>query len=164
VAEESPKVRRISPPDIPPPSGIEADVVVLPREVDEDGRGLYHDSAITLVKEFTPMGVQARYAHNQDARLWYGEKAFGPDVVQWAIGIASQAGWVALVWLLRRKHNTTHVRLRVARCRQTAGETTWEWYEVEGSGAEVAEALSALEPAEEVESAAKEELEEEAEG
>lgn len=150
MSADLPSVRRADAPDIQLPSVVESDVVVLPREVDAEGRGIYHDSAVTAVKEFRQTGVTATYAHDQESRSWYGEKSYGKDVIDWVIGIASSGGWAALCWVLRRDHSTGHVRVRVARCRQkTSAHTTWEWYDVEGRGAEVADALAAIEPAEE---------------
>ncbi len=164
MPNEMPEVRRIDPPDIPlPADAAVVDVLVLPREVDAEGRGIYHDSAITAVKEFAPTGVTASYAHPKEERFWYGEKSYAKDVIDWVIGIASNGGWAALCWVLRRDHGSAHVRVKVARCRQTADETTWEWYEIQGRGTAVADALAALELAEEAPVGIQEELEEETE-
>jgi hypothetical protein len=60
---------RTSAPEIPLPDELNADVVVFPREVEPDGRGLYHDTAITIVKEFRAEGVSAMYQHDPVAAL-----------------------------------------------------------------------------------------------
>jgi hypothetical protein len=163
MPSEMTDVRRIDPPDIQMPTDAGIDVLVLPREINSEGHGIYHDSAITAVKEFALSGVKAKYAHAKEERSWYGEKSYSKDVIDWVIGIASNGGWAALCWILRRDHGSARVRVKVARCRQTAQETTWEWYEVEGRGADVADALAAIEPAEEETVGVTEELEEETE-
>jgi hypothetical protein len=133
------------PPDTPLPTDFDEDIIVLPREVGEDGRGLYDDSVLTIVKEFRATGVTARYQHSQDDRTWIGEKGISTEALGLVIGIGSNAGWAALCWLLRRRHTTDHVRVRVGRFRKTQDEVSWEWYSVKGSGTAVAEALAAIE-------------------
>jgi hypothetical protein len=130
---------------MPLPSALDTDVVVLPREVLKDGRGLYDDSVITLVKEFRLTGVTAGFAHDPDARAWFGEKSFTGEFVDLAIGIASNAGWTALWWLLRRRPPSSTLRVRVARRREVASTVAWECYEVEGRAADVAQALAMIE-------------------
>jgi hypothetical protein len=130
-------------PDIPLPAIIETDVVVLPEEVGEDGVGIYSDSAISVVKELRSLGVTAQYQHPQDSRTWIGEKGFGAVALSWIVGVASNAGWTALCVLLRQKRRNP-VRIKLARCTQSTSEITWEWFEVEGNGADVANALERL--------------------
>lgn len=149
-----------SPPSIALPDVMADDVVVLPRQIEPDGRGLYDDSVLTIVKEFRAAGVSATYQHDQDSRAWVGEKAVVEVALALVIGIASNAGWTALCWLLRRQHRSDRVRVRVGRFRRTAAETSWKWYEVEGSGAAVADALAAIEAPEDREVQHEEEEEE----
>jgi hypothetical protein len=127
------------------PTEFDGDVIVFPREVDPDGRGLYDDSVITIVKEFRIADISASYQHEQDSRSWIGEKAVPTAALDLLIGIASNAGWSALCWILRRQYKSSRVRVRVGRFRKTSTETAWEWYEVEGPGSGVAEALEAIE-------------------
>lgn len=134
-----------SPPDIPVPDVVAGDVVVLPREVAPDGRGLYDDSVLTIVKEFRAAGVSASYQHGPDSRSWIGEQAVAEAALALVIGIASNAGWTALCRILRRQHNSDHVRVRVGRFGRTSSETSWEWFKVEGPGGAVADALAAIE-------------------
>lgn len=148
VVDET-RAEPISAPDVALPADPENDVVVFPREVDQDGRGLYDDSVVTIVKEFLAEGVSASYQHRQDERSWIGEKAAPKEVLDLLIGIASNAGWSALCRVLRREHTADRVRVRVARFKKTPNDTSWEWYKVEGPGAEVAEALAAIEALEE---------------
>jgi hypothetical protein len=131
-------------PAIPLPEQVETDIVVLPDEVDRDGTGLYPDSALSLVKELRSLGVTAEYQHPQDARSWTGEKSFGAVAANWILGIASNAGWAALCVLLRRGKDKARVRIKLARCTQTATQITWDWFEVEGEKAEVADVIERL--------------------
>ena len=144
MTSELPVVHSIEPPEGSGFLSLEVEVIVLPREIDGEGRGVYHDSAVTLVKELAPFGVSAAYAHDQGERLFYGERNFSAGVVNWVIGIASSGGWAALCWLVRKQYSEARVRLKIARCSQTANETTWEWFEVEGRGTDVADALDAF--------------------
>jgi hypothetical protein len=132
------------PPAIPLPEQVETDIVVLPDEVDQNGVGLYPDSALSLVKELRSLGVTAQYQHAQDARNWTGEKGFGAVAANWILGIASNAGWAALCVLLRRGKDKAHVRIRLARCTQSASQITWDWFEVEGEKAEIADIIERL--------------------
>jgi hypothetical protein len=127
--------------DLPEPLG---DVVVLPREVDDQGRGLYDDSVITIVKEFRALDVEADYLHGPEERSWIGERGLPPQVINLVVFIASKAGWSALCRLLGGKHPKHNVRVRVGRVRRTQSEFSWDWYRIEGPGKEVAEALAAL--------------------
>ena len=135
----------VSPPDIQLPDALAGDVVVLPREVEPDGRALYDDSVLTIVKEFRAAGVSASYQHDQDSRTWVGEQAVAEVALALVIGIASNAGWAALCRILRSQHRSDQVRVRVGRFRRTSSETSWEWFNVEGPGAAVADALAAIE-------------------
>jgi hypothetical protein len=147
---KQPEAQITDPPGIPLPSDfLGDDVVILPREVAEDGRGLYDESVLTIVKEFRADGVRARYQHGPSSRTWIGERGISTEVTALLIGIASNAGWAALCRLLRRNHGPDHVRVRVGRFRKTKSEMTWEWYRVEGPGAAVANVLATIEPAEE---------------
>jgi hypothetical protein len=121
------------------------DVVVLPRETTDDGRGVYHDSVVTLVKEFKWLGVTAAFAHDREQRTWLGQKSFVPDLAAFAVGIASNAGWSALWWLLRSRKSTVSVRVTVARRRELPSGATWEEYVIEGKVGDVVEALAAIE-------------------
>lgn len=136
---------RTSAPEIPLPDELNADVVVFPREVEPDGRGLYHGTGITIVKEFRAEGVSATYQHDKDARTWVGEKAAMQVALDVIIGIAGAAGWAALCRILRRDYGSDRVRIRVGRFRKAASEISWEWYRVDGPGREVARALAAIE-------------------
>jgi hypothetical protein len=134
-----------APPDVPLPDAFITDLIVLPREIAPDGRAVYDDSVLTIVKEFRAAGVAASYQHDRDSRTWIGEKSVTLVVLDLIIGIASNAGWSALCSFMRGRHDADHVRVQVGRVRKTASGTSWEWYRVEGPGASVAAALAAIE-------------------
>ena len=120
------------------------DVLVLPRELGEDEIGRYHDTAIDLVKALRGEGVNAAFAHDPDNRQWIGEKSFLTYALDAVVGIFSSAAYEGLKIMLRRRHGQSPVRMRIARCVRTASGDTWEWYEVEGTGSDVAAALDQL--------------------
>jgi hypothetical protein len=136
-------IKRGESPKVPPPGTITTDIIVLPQEVDQDGTGLYSDSAIQLVKEFRALEIQAQYQHPQDSRAWIGERGFAAIAFDWILGVTSNAGWAALCLLLRRKGKAS-VRIKLARCTQSASETVWEWVEVEGDATAIADALERI--------------------
>jgi hypothetical protein len=129
-------------PNVVLPAEQATDVLLFPREVVE-GRGLYDDSVVTLAKELRAAGASAEYQHGPDARQWIGEKHIPVIVLDILAGIASNAGWEGLHAVVGRR-KAEQVRVRVARVRQTPAGEESEWYEIEGPGAEVAEALQAL--------------------
>jgi hypothetical protein len=143
---DGPQLELVDPPDIPLPSDFgDDDAIVLPREIGEDGHGLYDDSVLTIAKEFRSQGVHASYQHDPESRDWIGEYGVSPLVLDLVIGIASNAGWAALCWLLVRNHGADSVRVRVGRFTKTKEETSATWYSIKGPGAEVAKALAEIE-------------------
>jgi hypothetical protein len=128
--------------DVPMPDG---DIVVLPREIADDGRGLYDESVITIVKEFRSLDVGADYLHGPDERSWIGERAIPPLVIDLIVGITSNAGWSALCRLLGKKHPENQVQVRVGRIR--GKQFSADWYKIEGPGKDVADVIAAMGPA-----------------
>jgi hypothetical protein len=142
------QVERSEPASVAPDPEYGGDVVVLPREVDEHGRGIYDDSVVTVVKELRAEGITAEFQHAQDKRIWAGEDAVAEIALTIMLGIVSNAGWAALCRLLRKSYNEDRVRIRVARFRNKDSVITFDWYKAEGPGKSVAAALEALEPSE----------------
>ena len=135
-----------SAPAISLPDRIETDVVVLPREVDDDGTGLYDDSVLTLAKALREEGASADYQHDREHRNWIGEREAATIALTILLGIASNAGWHALIRLFRKTHDDDRVSGKVARCTKRGDKIAWEWYEFEGTGDEVARALEQIGP------------------
>jgi hypothetical protein len=139
------EVREIEPP-APLPEKLEADLVVLPREITMDGRGLYDDSVITIVKELRSLGADATYQHEKDDRAWIGEQSAEAVALALIIGVASNAGWSGLQALFRHSFSGKRVHVRVGHYEELAdGSRKAEWYEIEGNGEQVADALRQLE-------------------
>jgi hypothetical protein len=137
--------RPIDAPNLSLPDEMPGDVLILPREIDGDV-GLYDDSVVTLAKGLRRLGITATYLHDADSREWIGEKGIDAIVLSLIVGICSSAGWAGIEALLRGRTSSA-VRVRVARCKHSsAGDPEWEWFEVEGSAAEVADALKTLNP------------------
>jgi hypothetical protein len=126
------------------PERIDADIVVLPEEVKQDGVGLYSDSALDLIKELRLLDVTADYQHPQQSRTWIGERSFAAVAFAWIFGVSTNAGWTAICALLRRNRGKAPGRVKIARCTQSADEITWEWFEVEGDGNTIASALESI--------------------
>jgi hypothetical protein len=117
------------------------DVLILPREVSH-GNGLYDDSVITLAKELRAAGVNATYQHDPSSRRWIGEKHVDPLVLDIIAGFITNAGWTAMVAMIAGR-KSERVRVRFGRRKDPSGGLE-EWFEVEGPGAEVAEALKGI--------------------
>jgi hypothetical protein len=132
-------------PAIPLPDRMHVDVVVLPRE-DSQGTGSYDDSVLTLAKELRAVGTSADYQHEPEARQWIGERSVAAIALAFVLGIASNAGWDALKLLFSTRYARDRVKGKVARCTQTADQLTWEWFDVDGTGEEVARALGDVQP------------------
>jgi hypothetical protein len=133
----------IDSPSVTLPAELPVDILVFPRQI-SDGRGLYDDSVVTLVKELREAGATAAYQHDRESREWIGEKAVPAVALMIVVGIATNAGWEALRAVFRR-HKSDRVHVKAARCTQTSAGTRWEWFEAEGTGDELATALEALE-------------------
>jgi hypothetical protein len=134
--------RATEPPAVPMPDTLPGELVVLPNAVSEAGIGQYDSSMVDLVKQLRAEGVDASYQHNAENREWVGEKGVAVDVLSFVIGIASNGAWEGFMLFLRRHHTKSRVKGKVARCVKAAdGTTTWEWYEIEGTGEDVAKMI-----------------------
>jgi len=135
-----------TPPNVPLPDRVDVDVLVLPREVASSGGALYDDSAVTFAKELRSLGATAGYQHKPAARQWIGERSAVAIVLTFVIGVASNAGWAALKSLFASRYANDRVKGKIARCTRAPNSVTWEWFEVDGKGEEVARILEALNP------------------
>jgi hypothetical protein len=122
---------------------MELDVVVMPSAVDELGTA-FTGSDVALVRELQELGATSDYLQPESARLAYTERSVGALILTFVVGVASNAGWSALRALLSGKRAVTPVRATIARRTETNGASAWEWYEIEGSGSEVAEAIDMI--------------------
>lgn len=139
-------VQPIDAPPVAPAADIAVDLIVLPREVTDEGIGLYDDSVMTIIKDLQIVGVDASFAHDKEHRGWIGEQAAAKVVFDLIIGVASNAGWWALSQLFRIERRNDQVHVKVGRgTREPGGKTTWEWYEMSGTGSAVAQAMAQIE-------------------
>jgi hypothetical protein len=124
-----------------------ADVVVLPRRMDAEGRGLYHDSVLSLVKTFKADGIDAAFLHDSDQRGWIGEKSLTTDFLTLALGVGSAAGWDGVKRLFRGRLSSSQTKAVIYRkTEDPSGKSVWEMYEFEGSGEDVATLMERLPP------------------
>ena len=140
-----------APPAYDVPETLDADLVILPREVDEDGVGLYEDHLTDTVKQLRSEGVKAAYLHGSGEREWIGEKGFTPNEIGFVIAVAGAAGWDSIKMLLslvRHKDDQAHKRhMKLKAGRYTShpnGPTTHEWLEIEGSIEDVERAIDKM--------------------
>lgn len=138
--------RAIEPFGVEIPAAIPRDVIVLPREIDDTGVALYHDSAIDLVKALRVEGLNASFAHGSDKQGWIGERSVLQYTLDIVVGMLSAGAYEGMMALLRRRHNESPVRLRITRQVTSESGSGWEWIEVEGTGDAVAQALAQLSP------------------
>ncbi len=117
------------------------DLLILPREV-SDGRGLDDDSVVTLARQVRAAGVTADYQHDASSRTWIGEKHVAPLALDIIAGFITNAGCAGVATVIS-KRKSERVRVRFGRRKDSSGSLE-EWFEVEGPGAEVAEALREL--------------------
>lgn len=118
----------------------DVDLVVLPRESSDSGLALYDDSVIGVVKALKSEGYEASFADDAEHRSWVGEKS-AELVLALIVGVGSNAAWSGLVWLFRKVHADRRVEAKVARIERGTDDTTWEWGEFRGTGADVADMI-----------------------
>jgi len=125
------------------PRELDADVVIMPDQL-ADARGVYSDRAVPLAKAMRADGLDVRWLHAADSRVWQGERSALLTLVAipFAVGVASSAAWAGLVRSLGKR--TGQVKLKVGYRKSDVSEE--RWLELEGSFADVAAALEKLDP------------------
>jgi hypothetical protein len=103
------------------------DVVVLPARRDDDGRGVYGESTVFLVKELRAAGVSASYADPSDRRVFEVKKsALGTALVSVALGLVSNAGWDGVkAWLRREQPDGQRLEVSFADLSADGARTMW---------------------------------------
>jgi hypothetical protein len=77
-------------------------IVVLPRD-QRDGKAVYTEPSVMLVKELRATGADAAYLDPSDVRAFEVKKGvLGDGLLAVVIGIASNGAWEAIKALLRR--------------------------------------------------------------
>jgi hypothetical protein len=137
-------VESTSPTPGKPSSAFDADLVVFPDHFEGD-RGVYSDQLVSTVKTLRADGIDARWYHDADHRLWSGERSALVTlvIIPFIVGIGSPAGWAGLAHLLSRRGNG-QVKLKIGYSKGPLHEE--RWLELEGTSADVATALEKINP------------------
>lgn len=81
---------------------VAAGIVVLPRE-QRDGKAVYTEPSVMLVKELRAAGAEAAFLDPSDVRVFEVKKgAVGDGLLAFVIGIASNGSWEAIKALFRK--------------------------------------------------------------
>ena len=116
-------------------------VLVLPLRL-QNGKAVYSESSVMLVKELRSMGGEAEFLHPSGERTFEVRKSAVALVVAYVIGIASNASWDAMKTLLRkradRRISVTYVELEHGRGQRG---TAWK---AEGVSEAVIQAIDRL--------------------
>ena len=117
-------------------------IVVLPLR-NAEGKAIYSEPSVTLVKELRAGGVEASYLDPSGERAFEVKKSDLADLVlQVVVGIASNASWEGLKALLRRKPNE-RLSVTYLELDDGAGRKGVAW-RVDGDTESVLEAIDAL--------------------
>lgn len=79
-----------------------AGLVVLPLAI-QDGKAVYTEASVMLVKELRSLGADAEFSHSSDERVFEVRKSAVALVVGYVIGIASNASWDLMKRLLHKR-------------------------------------------------------------
>jgi hypothetical protein len=123
-------------------TGLNTGVAVLPMS-QRDGKAIYSEASVMLVKELRAHGAAAEYLDASDDRVFEVKKgAIGTAVLSVVLGIASSAAWDAVkIWLMGKPTNrlsVTYVELE-----DVGGRRRKAW-RVEGDATGVVEAIDRL--------------------
>ncbi len=117
-------------------------LTVLPLYRLEDGRGVYGEPALFLVKELRAEGISARFLDDSSNRTFEAKFGYLDEfVLPYVLGIASSAGWDGLKALARRlasQNNKTKVQITVIEAGSGAG------WRLEGEAREMPAAVERL--------------------
>jgi hypothetical protein len=106
-------------------------ILILPIRQTDDGRGIYPESVVTLVKRLRASGVNARFMHPPERRLFEAQMGVMTDVVApIVLGVLSSAAWDGLKRLLAEsKRNRLNVIFSEAK--KSDGDAS-RWWHVDG--------------------------------
>jgi hypothetical protein len=127
--------------DLPP---LLAEVTVLPLRLTDEG-GLYSDDSSHLVQFLKADKVQAAFLHSADQREY--QVLMGETPVDFVIAflthIAAIATWDTVAGRLQAILKRRHGRVKIVEVVQEGGTTRASWFEVEGDGDTIANAMRA---------------------
>jgi hypothetical protein len=98
-------IRELAPKEVAAHAGDVRDVgvTVLPLRRMDDGRGVYAEEQVFMVKELRAEGVDIGFADEADNRVFEAKCGF---MTEWAVpylfGVATNGGWAGLEALVRR--------------------------------------------------------------
>lgn len=121
------------------------DIVVMPVR-ESDGRGIYSEASLSLVKELRAAGITSAYLHDPDHRLFETQKSASAVVANFLVGIASGAAWDGLKMVLRRRGAG---RLTVSYVDLADGNTESTAWTASGDAEAVLAAIERLRPSDE---------------
>lgn len=142
----TPKVRATTAPRLDYANAFNADVVLLPIR-SEGGKGVFAEQTIDLMKELRSInGVGAEWSRDKNSRTWHGERSAIIEfvVVPLIVGIASSAGWAAIVAAIK-KSKKTKFKLKLG-YRKSADGGEEKWVEVEGLESDITKVLEEINP------------------
>ena len=117
-------------------------VVILPRRRADDGRGVYGEATLFLVKELRANGIDAEYLDSGERLFEVKKSALVAAVATIALGIASAGAWDAIKALLRREvSDRSQMEITYTDLRPNGTGRTWT---VRGRGEEVITAIDKL--------------------
>ncbi len=119
-----------------------ASIVIMPHARTEDGRGIYGESTLSLVKDLRAQRLDAKYADEPERRVFEVKKGVLADgFVTIVLGIASAGAWDAfkiyiLGWLDDKKMEITYTDLSA-----DGREESWT---IRGQGRDVLAAIDKI--------------------
>lgn len=123
-------------------NGLGRSVVVLPVR-SADGRGIYTESSLLIVKQLRAAGIDAAFLDPQDRRVFEVKKsALAVGIVTYILGIGSAASWDALKAILRSRQ-TKQISVTYVDLEGDDGSRATAW-KVDGDSAAVIEAIDKL--------------------
>lgn len=138
-------VERVSVPRLDMEAAMRAstDVVLMPRARTDDGRGIYGEATIFLVKELRAEGIEASFLDPSEGRLFDVKKsAIATALVTVVLGVVSSAAWEAVRSLLIREHpEDSPMEITYTDLSPTGTGSSWT---VRGEGKDVLEAIDKL--------------------
>lgn len=122
-------------------AALDTGIAVLPVKT-ADGKGIYSEPSVMLVKELRALGAEAEFAYPSEDRLFEVKKSAEALLIAYVIGVASTASWDLMKRLLRRRRTSrlfvTYLELEEGSDRRGAA------WKVKGDSEGVVQAIDAL--------------------
>ncbi|MER6936673.1 hypothetical protein ABTX24_21535 [Nocardioides sp. NPDC127514] len=126
-------------------AGVGTDLVILPIRRLDDGVGVYPEDALFLVKDLRSAGYEASFLDDAGQRVFEVKKSLlGLALGSIALGIAGNAGWDGLKWLLHKLSRSGEVPLQITQFDRDDDPSEPRTWEINGSPVRVLAALDNL--------------------